>query len=247
MKKKIHRDILVRFDSLPDVIEHGTINPVNACVNMHDVVKIIAPTQVTAFARYDPMEIIKYPHPTLRYRSKPLKRIDAALRETITEMFQLMYEAQGIGLAANQVDLPYRLFVLNIHEERSKEHEMVFINPVISKPKDPDEKEEGCLSLPGVYAPVRRPASIHLTALNLSGETIEGDFGGLLARAIQHETDHLDGILFIDRLADLVQKQLQDELDQFQKTHDANRSQNVIPPDEIIFDRLAAMESAYCV
>ena len=90
MKKKIHRDILVRFDSLPDVIEHGTINPVNACVNMHDVVKIIAPTQVTAFARYDPVEIIKYPHPTLRYRSKPLKRIDAALRETITEMFQLM-------------------------------------------------------------------------------------------------------------------------------------------------------------
>ena len=193
------------------------------------------------------MEIIKYPHPTLRYQSKPLTRIDSALRKTITEMFHLMYEAQGIGLAANQVDLPYRLFILNIHEERLKEHEMVFINPVISRPKEPDEKEEGCLSIPGVYAPVRRPASIHLTALNLAGEPIEGDFGGLLARAIQHETDHLDGILFIDRLVDLAQKQLQDDLDQFQKKYDAGRSENIIPSDEIIFERLAAMEATYCV
>ena len=142
------------------------------------------------------MEIIKYPHPTLRYRSKPLKRIDSALRETVAEMFQLMYEAQGIGLAANQVDLPYRLFVLNVHEERSKDYEMVFINPVISRPRDPDQKEEGCLSLPGVYAQVRRPASIHVTALNLAGEPIDAEFDGLLARAIQHETDHLDGILY---------------------------------------------------
>ena len=193
------------------------------------------------------MEIIKYPHPTLRYRSKPLKRIDPALRETVAEMFQLMYEAQGIGLAANQVDLPYRLFVLNIHEERLKDHEMVFINPVISKPKEPDEKEEGCLSLPGVYAQVRRPASIHVTALNLAGEPIEGEFGGLLARAIQHETDHLDGILFIDRLADLSKKQLQDDLDRFQKKYDLNRSESVIPSDEIILKRLAEMEAIYCV
>ena len=193
------------------------------------------------------MEIIKYPHPTLRYQSKPLKRIDSALRETVAEMFQLMYEAQGIGLAANQVDLPYRLFVLNIHEERLKDHEMVFINPVISRPKDPDEKEEGCLSLPGVYAQVRRPASIHVTALNLAGETVEGEFGGLLARAIQHETDHLDGILFIDRLVDLTKKQLQDDLDRFQKKYDLNRSENNIPSDEIILKRLAEMEATYCV
>ena len=193
------------------------------------------------------MEIIKYPHPTLRYRSKPLKRIDSALRETVAEMFQLMYEAQGIGLAANQVDLPYRLFVLNVHEERLKDHEMVFINPVISKPKDPDEKEEGCLSLPGVYAQVRRPASIHVTALNLAGEPIEGEFSGLLARAIQHETDHLDGILFIDRLVDLTKKQLQDDLNRFQKEYDLNRSENNIPSDEIILKRLAEMEATYCV
>ncbi|MEC8338270.1 MAG: peptide deformylase [Planctomycetota bacterium] len=193
------------------------------------------------------MEIVKYPHPTLRYRSKPLKRIDSALREIVSEMFQLMYEAQGIGLAANQVNLPYRLFVLNVHEERLKDYEMVFINPVISRPRDPDQKEEGCLSLPGVYAQVRRPASIHVTALNLAGEPIEGEFSGLLARAIQHETDHLDGILFIDRLVDLTKKQLQDDLDRFQKKYDLDRSESTIPSDEIIFKRLAEMEATYCV
>ena len=243
MKKRRHRDILHRSVSVPEAIKHSTTN----LVSVHDVKNSLTNTGSRFRARFNPVEIVKYPHPTLRYQSKPIKRIDAALRNTITEMFRLMYEAQGIGLAANQVDLPYRLFILNIHEERLKEHEMVFINPVISRPKDPDEKEEGCLSLPGVYAPVRRPASIHLTALNLAGEPIAGNFGGLLARAIQHETDHLDGILFIDRLVDIAQKQIQDDLDQFQKKYDANRAGNIIPTDEIILERLAAMEASYCV
>ena len=193
------------------------------------------------------MEIIEYPHPTLRHQSKPLRRIDASLRQTVAEMFRLMYEAEGIGLAANQVDLPYRLFVLNVSEERQEETELVFINPVISRTKDPDEKEEGCLSLPGVYAPIRRPGSIHVTALNLAGETIEGDFSGLLARAIQHETDHLDGILFIDRLMEMAQKQVEDDLDRFKKKYDLSRAENKIPPDKIIFNRLAEIEATYCV
>ena len=77
------------------------------------------------------MEIIEYPHPTLRHQSKPLRRIDASLRQTVAEMFRLMYEAEGIGLAANQVDLPYRLFVLNVSEERQEDTELVFINPVL--------------------------------------------------------------------------------------------------------------------
>ncbi len=193
------------------------------------------------------MEIIKYPHPTLRHKSKPLKRIDASLRQTVAEMFRLMYEAEGIGLAANQVDLPYRLFVLNVSEERQEDTEMVFINPVISRAKDPDEKEEGCLSLPGVYAPVRRPSSIHVTALNLAGETIEGNFSGLLARAIQHETDHLDGVLFIDRLVDIVQMQIRDDLERFKEKHQLAQSENTIPSDPIILKRLAEIESTYCL
>ena len=193
------------------------------------------------------MEIIEYPHPTLRHQSKPLRRIDAPLRQTVAEMFRLMYEAEGIGLAANQVDLPYRLFVLNVSEERQEDTELVFINPVISRAKEPDEKEEGCLSIPGVYAPVRRPTSIHVTALNLAGETIQGDFSGLLARAIQHETDHLDGILFIDRLVEIAQKQVEDDLDRFKEKFDLSRAKNEIPTDKIIFDRLAEIEATYCV
>ena len=113
------------------------------------------------------MDILEYPHPTLRHKTKSLRRVDADLRVTVTEMFRLMYDAAGIGLAANQVDLPYRVFVINLGSERGQDEEMVFINPVISRPKAPvEEEEEGCLSLPGVFAPVRRPSTIHLTAFN---------------------------------------------------------------------------------
>ena len=192
------------------------------------------------------MEIVEYPYPTLRHQSKPLKRIDASLQKTVAEMFRLMYEAEGIGLAANQVDLPYRLFVLNVSEEREEGGEVVFINPVISRPKEPAENEEGCLSLPGLYAPVRRPSSIHVTALNLAGEKIESDFRGLLARTIQHETDHLDGILFIDRLVETAQMQVQGDLDRFQKKYDRRRGENKIRTDQMIFDRLTEIESTYC-
>ena len=97
------------------------------------------------------MEIVTYPHPTLRHESKPVKRVDAELREIVQEMFHLMYEARGVGLAANQVDLPLRLFVLNLESDPDKSEEFVFINPVISKPKGSEEKEEGCLSLPELW------------------------------------------------------------------------------------------------
>ena len=192
------------------------------------------------------MKIVEYPHPTLRHKSKPLKKIDADLRRTVAEMFHLMYEAEGIGLAANQVDLPYRLFVLNLSEERTQEDEMVFINPVISRGKEPDEKEEGCLSIPGVYASVRRPTSIHISALDLTGRPLEADCRGLLARAIQHETDHLDGILFIDRLVETTQKEVQDDLDRFKLKFQQDRDENNIPPDDTILRRLEEIESTYC-
>ena len=95
------------------------------------------------------LEIIHYPHPTLRYVSKPLKRVDAELKAMVVEMFDLMYEHEGIGLAANQVDLPYRLFVCNPSgDPDDKEAECVFINPVILKGSGQHEREEGCLSIP---------------------------------------------------------------------------------------------------
>ncbi len=99
-----------------------------------------------------PLEIIQYPHPTLRHPSRPLKKIDAQVRAWVAEMFELMYKHKGIGLAANQVDLPYRLFVVNETGDRKTGKELVFVNPVLTRPKGQAEAEEGCLSLPGLYA-----------------------------------------------------------------------------------------------
>jgi peptide deformylase len=147
------------------------------------------------------LKIIQYPHPTLRHVSKPLKRVDAELRKIVAQMFELMYEHEGIGLAANQVDLPYRLFVTNVQgKPDAKETECVFINPVLSRGRGQAEEEEGCLSIPGVYAPVTRNETIRVQAYDLSGDEIEGEVDGLMARVLQHETDHLDGKLFVDRL-----------------------------------------------
>ena len=193
------------------------------------------------------MDILEYPHPTLRHKTKSLRRVDADLRVTVTEMFRLMYDADGIGLAANQVDLPYRVFVINLGSERGQDEEMVFINPVISRPKAPvEEEEEGCLSLPGVFAPVRRPSTIHLTAFNLAGEEIRSEFQGLLAPVIQHEIDHLDGVLFIDRLSDTAEMAVRDELADFQRRFEQRRESGEIPADEKIRTRLELIEKTYC-
>ena len=100
------------------------------------------------------LQVIQYPHPTLRHRSKPLKRVDADLRKIVDEMIELMYEHEGVGLAANQVDLPYRLFVANEKGDPDlPEFEQVFINPVLSAGHGQEEDEEGCLSIPGIRPP----------------------------------------------------------------------------------------------
>ena len=121
------------------------------------------------------LQIIQYPHPTLRHLAKPLKRVDADLRSLVAEMFELMYAHEGVGLAANQVDLPYRLFVANVEGKReAKEAEQVFINPVLSGGRGQHEDEEGCLSIPGIYAPVTRNETIRIEAYDLAGNEIRG-------------------------------------------------------------------------
>jgi peptide deformylase len=193
------------------------------------------------------LEIVQFPHPTLRHQSKPIRRVDAGLRNVVDEMFKLMYAAQGIGLAANQVDLPYRLFVANLGGgDRGPDEEMIFINPVVSRPKGSEEAEEGCLSLPGVYAPVRRPAEISVTAYTMNGEMFQGELDGLLARVIQHETDHLDGVLFVDRLSETAAVDVKEELAEFESQFAQRRGASEIPPDEEIAKRLASIEAEYC-
>ncbi len=191
------------------------------------------------------MEIIHWPHPTLLRVSKPLKRVDAELKEMVREMFALMYANRGVGLAANQVDLPYRLFVVNESGDgKQPDKEMVFINPVLTRPKGTAEDEEGCLSLPGLYAPVRRPDQVHVNAYSLAGEELNFVATGHFARILQHENDHLDGILFIDRLAPTLQLEVREELEGFANEFQQLRERGEIPGDAAITERWNALEAA---
>lgn len=192
------------------------------------------------------MKIVQYPHPTLRYKSKPINRIDRELKTLVREMFDLMYAASGIGLAANQVDLPIQLFVINLSGAADEGEELVFVNPVLSSPKGSHEAEEGCLSIVGVNAQVARPETIHISAYDLSGREINQTVNGLLAKAIQHESDHLEGILFIDRISESSKRQIDGELEEFEIDFDNQRSTGEIPDDAAIFKRLADIESKYC-
>ena len=193
------------------------------------------------------MKIIHYPHPTLRHTSKPVRRVDAELRTAVAEMFELMYEARGIGLAANQVDLPYRLFVINITADpKESDEEHVFINPVLSHPKGSATAEEGCLSLPGLYAEVTRPASIQVSAYGLEGQAFDARVEGLLARAIQHETDHLDGVLFFDKLSETEALDVRGALEEFEADFDNRRQIGEIGDDAALAENLSALEKKYC-
>ena len=191
------------------------------------------------------MQIIHYPHPTLRHKSKPLKRVDAELKNTIAEMFDLMYAADGIGLAANQVDLPLQLFVVNTKAKKGEGEELVFINPVLSKPKGSEEAEEGCLSLPGIHGKVMRPAQIHVSAYNLQGEEVNATLDGLMARVVQHEFDHLQGVMFTDRISDSAKVTIADFLEEFEIDFNSRRETGSIPSDEAIKQRLAELEKQY--
>jgi peptide deformylase len=189
------------------------------------------------------LRIIQYPHPTLRHLSKPLKKVDAELHALVREMFDLMYQAEGVGLAANQVDLPYRLFVINLESNpEAKDQEFTFINPVITGRKGTVEGQEGCLSLPGLYGDVRRSERIVLNAFTPSGDEVTMELDGLFARAAQHEIDHLDGILFIDRLSPTGEMAVRDTLVEFEAQFAGERERGEIPDDQTIARRIAELE-----
>jgi peptide deformylase len=189
------------------------------------------------------VRIVNYPHPTLRHKSKPLQRVDAELKKIVAEMFDLMYEQKGIGLAANQVDLPYRFFILNLEGDPAKAAEYVFLNPVISRRTGTAEADEGCLSFPGIYAPVKRSAKVAISAYDLNGQEINYQLDGLFARAVQHEYDHLEGILFIDRLSPTAKMNIQPALDDLERAFYGDRQRGFIPEDQEIASRLAQLES----
>jgi peptide deformylase len=189
------------------------------------------------------LEIVQYPHPTLRHRSKPLRRVDAELRNIVAQMFELMYEHEGVGLAANQVDLPYRLFIANVEgSPDAKELEQVFINPVLSGGRGQEEDEEGCLSIPGIRAPVTRNTHIKVQAYDLEGNEITGEVEGLMARIVQHETDHLDGTLFIDRLGPAHMAAIRDQLEEFELAFQSKLDTRELPDADKMATRLRELE-----
>lgn len=186
------------------------------------------------------LRIVTYPHPALRYESKPVTRIDDELRAIVAEMFDLMYEARGIGLAANQVAIPLRFFVLNLSADPDQpEDEQVFINPEIVKRHASIEEEEGCLSFPGLYGDVKRAKRVRVRAYNLKGEPIEVDGEDLFGRALQHETDHLEGKLFIDMLA--PSKVIDAKVKEIEAAFRAEQAAGVYADDDTLRKRLDAL------
>lgn len=192
------------------------------------------------------MEIILFPHPVLRQASKPIKRVDAKLKEIIQEMFSLMYAHKGVGLAANQVGLPIRLFIANETGNPDEGEPLVFINPVISKGNGVEIAEEGCLSLPGIHADVKRNKTIQVQAYDLQGREIKQVVDGFLARIIQHETDHLDGVLLFDRLSEGAVRALENEIVNLDIDFRSKQRVGGIPSDEALIVASREWEARYC-
>jgi len=162
------------------------------------------------------LPILHFPDPRLRTRAKPVSKVDDNIRQLADDMLETMYDAPGIGLAATQVNQHIRLLVLDISEDKSAPQ--VFINPVITPlTQDCVPYEEGCLSVPGSYDEVQRPARIHVEALDRNGKPFMLEADGLLAVCLQHEVDHLEGKLFVDYLSPLKRQRIKTKLEKLQK------------------------------
>jgi peptide deformylase len=190
------------------------------------------------------MKIVKYPHPALRHKSIDLTIIDKKVRLYAGRMLELMYEAKGLGLAANQVDLPFRLLVMNATADPlQREEEHVLINPQILDRKGSMEGEEGCLSFPELYQKVRRAKTVIVQAYNLEGHALEITCSDLSSRILQHEIDHLDGVLFIDKMGTIAKLSSRGALRKLENEHRRAQERGEIPPDAEILKRLADLEA----
>jgi peptide deformylase len=149
-------------------------------------------------------DILKIPDKRLRLVSEPVKRIDAGIRALAEEMFETMYDAPGIGLAAIQVGVPKRVVVMDLSKKDEAQEPQVFINPeIVWTSKETSTHEEGCLSIPEYYEEVERPQQVKVKYLDLDGKAHEIEADGLFATCLQHEIDHTNGVLFIDHISKL--------------------------------------------
>jgi len=169
------------------------------------------------------LDILHFPDARLRNTAKPVEQVDDSVRKLIDDMFETMYEAPGIGLAAVQVNQPHRVIVVDISEERNQP--LALINPEILEKHGEEEMDEGCLSVPNIYETVQRAERVRVRALDRDGKSFEMNVDGLLAVCIQHEIDHLDGKLFVDYLSSLKRQRIRKKLEK-EARQSGDKSQN---------------------
>ncbi|HXH04498.1 MAG TPA: peptide deformylase [Candidatus Competibacteraceae bacterium] len=167
------------------------------------------------------LDILHFPDPRLRKKAVPVDTVDEGIRRLVDDMFETMYAAPGIGLAATQVNVHKRVVVIDVSEEKNQP--LVLINPTILEKRGEEEMDEGCLSVPGFYETVRRAEWVRVAAMDRNGEPFELETGGLLAVCIQHEIDHLDGRLFVDYLSSLKRDRIRKKLEK-QERHETARA-----------------------
>jgi peptide deformylase len=169
--------------------------------------------------------ILEFPDQRLRTRAQPVTQFDAELGQLIDDMFETMYAAPGIGLAATQVDVHKRVLVIDVSEARNEP--LVFINPEILSREGVAETEEGCLSVPGIFDEVKRAERVRVRFQDRTGAVVERDFEGVLAVCVQHEMDHLEGKLFVDYLSDLKRQRIRKKLEKERKQR-ATRARDTV-------------------
>ncbi|GLT33243.1 hypothetical protein SLA2020_078470 [Shorea laevis] len=168
-----------------------------------------------------PLKIVEYPDPILRARNKRIETFDDNLKKLVDEMIEVMYKTDGYGLSAPQVGVNVQLMVFNSAGEEDEGQEIVLVNPKVNKySKKTRLFEEGCLSFPGIYADVERPESLKIDAQDINGARFTVEMSGLTARIFQHEFDHLQGILFFDRMTEEVLDSIRTELKELEKKYE---------------------------
>lgn len=172
------------------------------------------------------LSILRYPDSRLHKVAKPVQAVDARITALIADMFDTMYEAKGIGLAATQVDVHRRLVVIDVSE--TKDQPLVLINPTILGKAGSQVYQEGCLSVPGIYADVERADQVRVSALDRDGRTIEFEADGLLAVCIQHELDHLEGKVFVDYLSAFKREQVRKRLEKHARDKRADAREHTL-------------------
>lgn len=170
------------------------------------------------------LEILHFPDPRLRLRAEPVAQVDDQVRQAVRDMFDTMYDAPGIGLAATQVNIQQQIIVIDISDQKNEP--LCLINPSILATEGTEETQEGCLSVPGFYENVTRAERVKVAALNEQGEHIELEADGLLAVCIQHEMDHLQGKLFVDYLSPLKRQRIKKKLVKMEKSGTVPRAEH---------------------